>query len=103
MSRRVVVLTDAEIGVVFHPPVHRADAQCPCDDCVAQRNLRSKLMAALEHPGGITDEQVKRGALALAKLDLAEHQNIREGRPFSFGDKSKAALEAALFRGDGEQ
>jgi hypothetical protein len=92
-NQRVVVLTDDEIGAVFHPPVHRADAQCSCDDCVAQRNLRSKLMAALEHPEGITDEMVERG-VDWAMLSSSKLSDRRRYRPYV-----RKLLEAALFPG----
>ena len=42
------------------------------------------------------------GALARLELAVAERRSIREGRPFSLGDRSKAVLEAALFPGDGD-
>lgn len=102
-NQRVVFLTDDEIGVVFHPPVHRVDAQCSCDDCVSQRNLRSKLMAALEHPEGITDDLTRRIESAIRDpAQFCDRTYIGEGLP-TRGEPMDSwrarAVVAALFPG----
>lgn len=54
-----------------------------------------------QRPEEIAEEMVRRGALKLAQLDIDEREGKTEGRPYSFGDKSLAVLEAALHREDG--
>jgi len=72
------------------------------DDRTEARERAGRAEAELEQAHEalkITDEMRRRGALALADMDLSVHQklaNDRKAKPFSFAEEADAVLRAAL-------
>jgi hypothetical protein len=82
---------------VFRDESHPAAGSTECDRCKGH----GRVPKPVEHPEGITDDQVEKGAERMALPHPLAAWSV-DGQAL-LRRQSRACLEAALFPGDGEQ